>query len=185
MEKANTSKYIAESNVEHHGVLYRAGDEVDLTDEEAKPLLGVRSVSHREHASCAALEAPAKRAQEIDEKAYAAAHKEFGEADEELKSAQAALAEAQRRVADAQQRHAAAHAQMRAVARRADDLPHTWEQDADALGGGQLSGTQMPAGLAGEAARAPASGAAATPSSPTQEALTGGSDEQKARAKKK
>lgn len=183
-EKAAPKKstYIVESPVLHDR-RYEIGEEIDLTDAEATPMLEVGSISHREHASREAREAPKQR-EEADKSRQAAAARddlsvaeaEHERATEALKDAQAKVDDAKRRVEVAKERVSRAGK----VAAAHPNLPHTWEQDADRLGGDQLGGTQHGGSVQGEPAKAPAHGAASTNSTPTREAV----EHDKAKSKK-
>lgn len=160
------SKYIAETGINHDGRDYLVGDEIELTAEQAKAL--GRDVSLPGEASRDALDAPKARKKEADDREAAAARRDYDAAKADAEDAAAALKEATAKAEDAKKRAESAKARLAKMKQPKGEGPHTWEQDADALGGGQLS----PVGAPGNApAKAPAQGAAMTPSTPTAEAV--------------
>jgi hypothetical protein len=167
---AAKSAYIVESPV-HHDRRYEIGEEIELTEKEAEPLLATGSVSRPGHASRDAREAPKQRKDEEDKRQAAAARDALSSAEAEHERAQQDLSAAQAKVDEANRRVEVARNQVDRASKVAADLPHTWEQDADALGGDQLGGSRR-GSLQGSPAMAPASGAASTPSTPTEEAVS-------------
>lgn len=162
------SKFIAETGINHDGRDYLVGDEIELTDAQAKAL--GRDVSTPDAASRDAQDAPKARKKEADERESAAARAEYDRAKTESDDADAALKEATAKAQDLQKRAQAAQARLAKIKQPKGEGPHTWEQDADKLGGGQLTPVGA-VGAAGRPAQAPPQGSAMTPSTPTAEAV--------------
>jgi chromosome segregation ATPase len=167
-KKAAKSKYIAETRVNHDGRDYDVGDEIELTADQAKAL--GRDVSEPGQATQAATDAPKQRKKEADEREAASTRREYDAARNDYESAKADEKAARAKAEDAKKRVDAARTRLQKMKQPLGEGPHTWEQDADALGGGQLSAVDGP-GAGGKPAEAPASGKAMTPSTPTAEAV--------------
>lgn len=164
--KAAKTKYVAETTINHDGRDYLVGDEIELTDEQAKPLLLSHDVSEPALASTEAKEAPKARKKEADDKEAAAARRDYDKAQRDAEDADADAKKAAEKAADAKKRADAAKARLAKMKGPKGDGPQTWEKDAEKLGAGTTPGL-----AAGTPAKAPAQGAAMTPSTPTQEAV--------------